>query len=477
MQMSLCYVSNNMELTLVILLVGLVQAGQGTSTKELIQKASDCIKSTIPLTDLRSGNDYIYDYLVNISYQWDPLNHHDYLYWWKYEGPEAWRAGCHFSDTIRRCLQPIMEEKIDLDNYDQEEQATVITRSLFYLTLCKHENVLINNAVCIHNRMLSDDVLRCSGVLGWSNGNPLLIFNKRLSQTWFTMKYKSFGNALSAVYKCIYTRGQWKRACGEEVDMTMSKIKNQFIHLIKTYTLLTAAYSEIIIMGMCDRCNEESNFKVFKHFDAIIYKMLKDLLFDNQSPDLYKECHLVDYPLNHCHIKNFWRRDLFNMFCHNVTFLVAPQLKPYLPLCDFDEWIESAERICNMGYDRMMDLAGHIEHCTDGKDELFPCYKGLYIDDYMSWGLITASRVWIYGYVNKIGITFQAIYPRIKQCSKLVYDHLSNTCRHGPPVVRLIQDLRTVLRFNQHHIVSGGIAWLYQHQNMINTYNQHVGEC
>ena len=317
-------VSNKMELTLIIVLVGLVQAGQGTSTKELIKKASDCIKSTIPSTDMTSENDYVYDYMVNISYQWDPLNHHDYLYWWKYEGPEAWRAGCHFSDTIHRCIQPIMEEKIDLDNYYQEEQATVITRSLYYLTLCEHENVLINNAVCIHNRMLSDDVLICAGVIGWMRGNDGLILNKQLSKTLEVMDDKSVANVHSAIYECIYTRGQWKRACGEEVDMTMSKIKNQFIHLIKTYTELTIQLAEMSFVPMCDRCKRETNYKVFENFNQIILMMLFDVLFYNQSPDIYKQCHLVEYPLNKCHTQHFWRRDLFNMFCHNVTFRVAP---------------------------------------------------------------------------------------------------------------------------------------------------------
>ena len=477
---------NKMELTIIIVLVELAAAVQGRPSKELLKKASDCIKNIIPNTDWMSGDVFHYEYMVNISYQWDPLNHHDYLKWSRYEGAEAWRAGCHFSDTIHRCLQPVMEEKIDLNHYWKDVQADAKTRStfymiinsLFYLTLCKHENVLINNAVCIHNRMLSDDVLRCSGVLGWIKGNALFIINKQLSQTLDTMMVKSDGNVYSAVYECIYTRGQWKRACGKEVDVTMSHIKNEFIQLIRKYTILTVQFADTIFGGnICDRCKEESVLLVFKRFNGIIYSMLNYLLIANQSPDLYKECHLVDYPLNKCHTQNFWRRDLFNMFCHNVTFMVAPQLKPYLPLCDFDEWIRSAERICNMGYDRMMDLAGHIEHCTDGKDELFPCYKGLYIDDYMSWGMITASRLWSGVNVTKLGLTFKTIYPRIKQCSKLVYDHLSNTCRHGPPVVRLIQDLRTVLMFNQHHIAIIGLTWLDYHQDMINIYNQHVGQC
>ena len=97
-----------------------------------------------------------------------------------------------------------MEQKIDLNYYWKEEQVLVITKSQYYLTLCKHENVLINNAICVHNRMLSDDVLRCSGVLGWVKGNPLLILNKQLSQTWDTMFDKSYGNVFSAVCECIH---------------------------------------------------------------------------------------------------------------------------------------------------------------------------------------------------------------------------------------------------------------------------------
>ena len=164
------------------------------------------------------------------------------------------------------------------------------------------------------------------------------------------------------------------------------------------------------------------------------------------------------------------------MFCHQVTNIMAPQLEPYLPLCDFDEWIQSAERICNMGYDRFIDLAGHIEHCTDGKDELFPCYKGLYIDRVMSWGLLTASRLWSHAYVNNLGATNRAIYPRIKQCSKLVYDHLYKTCRHGPPVVRLIQDIRTVLSISQPDVNSQGLMWQSVHQTMIG-WKQYVSQC
>ena len=227
---------------------------------------------------------------------------------------------------------------------------------------------------------------------------------------------------------------------------------------------------------MCDRCKKGTNLKTFKYLNVKKYRSLFSLVYANQSPYLFTECQLVDYPLNHCHIKNIWRRDIFNLFCHEVTNFVAPQLEPYLPLCDLNEWIQSAERICNMGYDRFMDLAGHIEHCIDGKDELFPCYKGFYIDSWMSWGLLTASRLWEHANINSIGATYRAIYPRIKQCSKLVYDHLSKTCRHGPPVVRLIQDIRTVLIIGQLDINSYGMDWQPFHPYMIKN-KQYLLHC
>ena len=424
-----------------------------------------------------SGNDFLYDYILNISYQWDPLNHHDYLHWWKYDGPEAWRAGCHFSDTIHRCLQPVMEEKIELNYYWNDVSA--IIKSFYYLTLCEHQTVLEGNAVCIHNRMLSDDVLRCSGVIGWQFGNSLMYLNKYFyagSDFMFRMDVSS-ANVIIAIYQCIYTRGQWNRACGEIADETISKIVKDFTKLEKKYLFMNlTSGQQNFNRAMCNKCKEGSNLKAFKIFNKMKFDMLWILLYENQSPELFKECQIVDYPLNHCHIKNIWRRDIFNMFCHQVTNIMAPQLEPYLPLCDFDEWIQSAERICNMGYDRFMDLAGDIEHCTDGKDELFPCYKGLYIDRRMSWGLLTASRLWGFRYINKLGATYRSIYPRIKQCSKLVYDHLSKTCRHGPPVVRLIQDIRTVLSISQSDINNRGLIWETEYTSMVGE-KQYVLQC
>ena len=468
-----------MEVKLIIIItvvLGVTAVVQGSYRDlKLLKKASSCIKNVIPHKNWMSGNAYLYDYIVNISYQWDPLNHHDYLHWWKYDGPEAWRAGCHFSDTIRRCLQPIMEEKIDLNYYKFRNSAHNIVRSMFYLTLCEHQTVLEGNSVCIHHRMLSDDVLRCSGVFGWRRGNFMMYLKKQFGRDDIYIYVSSVASVQIAVYQCTYIRGQWKRACGESVDQTISIIVNKSIQIVKGFKSVNIY--ENINQVMCDRCKKGSNLKTFKVFTDMKFSLIfESLLYDNQSPYLFKECQLVDYPLNHCHIKNIWRRDVFNMFCHQVTNIMAPQLEPYLPLCDFDEWIQSAERICNMGYDRFMDLASHIEHCTDGKDELFPCYKGLYIDMKMSWGLLTASRLWSHAYVNNLGATYRAIYPKIKQCSKLVYDHLSKTCRHGPPVVRLIQDIRTVLSISQSDIDSDGHIWQNIH-NLMTERKQYVPQC
>ena len=303
-----------------------------------------------------------------------------------------------------------------------------------------------------------------------------LNLNRQYGPDQSYMYIQSVTNVCIAVYQCIYTRGQWKRACGKHVDETINKIVYfKFTFLMTKYRKFSE-HDLITNFILYDRCKKGSNLKTFKKFDNMRYNLLFNLLYDNQSPELFKECHLVDYPLNHCHMKNIWRKDLFNMFCHNVTYIVKPQLEPYLHLCDLGEWMQSAECICNMGYDRMMDLAGHIGHCTDGKDELFPCYKGLYPDRRMSWGLITASRLWLFSYGNNLGATYRDIYPRIKQCPKLVYDHLFRTCRHGPLVVRLIQDLRTVLSISQPDVNSNGPNWHHEHQFMRKN-KQYVLQC
>ena len=227
---------------IITVVLGVTAAVQGSyKDLKLIKKAYSCIKNIIPHEDRMSGNDFRYDYTVNISYQWDPLNHHDYLHWWKYDGPEAWSSGCHFNDTIHRCLQPVMEQKVDLNKYGKVRPAIEIVKSFYYLTLCEHEAVLADNAVCIHNRMLSDDVLRCSGVLGWNRGNYLMYFNKQFD-TLPHVRYmcdNSYASAGIALYQCIYTKGQWKRACGESVDETISKIVNKFINILKDFMVFS----------------------------------------------------------------------------------------------------------------------------------------------------------------------------------------------------------------------------------------------
>ena len=260
---------------------------------------------------------------MNIFYQWNPLNHHDYLHWWKYDGPEAWRAGCHFSDTKPQCLQPVTEQKIELNKYWEDEPANTIIDSLYYLISCEHQAVLADNALCIHNRMLSDNVLRCSDVIGWNKGNKLMYLNKQFDtgHGGSHLVDKSEASVIIALYQCIYTRGQWKRACGESVDQTIGIIVNKFNNIVKVFSTFTTANANFVI---CDQCKKGSNLKTFKHFNVMKEKLLYSLLYENQSPDLFKECHLVDYPLNHCHIKNFWRMDVFNMLSSSNQHHCSP---------------------------------------------------------------------------------------------------------------------------------------------------------
>ena len=169
-----------------------------------------------------------------------------------------------------------------------------------------------------------------------------------------------------------------------------------------------------------------------------------------------------------------WRNDVYNMFCHHIRSVIIPEFTPYLPLCDFDDWISSAARICNMGHERFMDTASHIARCTKDQDELFPCYKGLYMA-WLSWGLVSAGRVWNQSFITD-GSNLRTLYYRIKKCSLRLYDHLLQTCRHGPPVVQIIQDLRAVLMIDGPAMFSWGPIW-HQNHLMLEKLGQQVDHC
>ena len=98
--------------------------------------------------------------------------------WPVYDGPEAWAASCHFSSTIKQCLEPLTESELKTLTI---EGNTFIVPALYFITLCEHQSVLTdpqtNNAECIHQRMLSDDILKCQGLLNWYAGNVCVVMN------------------------------------------------------------------------------------------------------------------------------------------------------------------------------------------------------------------------------------------------------------------------------------------------------------
>ena len=82
-----------------------VEAGK----HEIIVKAAKCVLDTMP-HDIVFGTElFTKNYMISISSQWDPLNPCDYLMWPVYDGPEAWVASCHFSNAIKRCLEPVIK--------------------------------------------------------------------------------------------------------------------------------------------------------------------------------------------------------------------------------------------------------------------------------------------------------------------------------------------------------------------------------
>ena len=212
---------------------------------------------------------------------------------------------------------------------------------------------------------------------------------------------------------------------------------------------------------LCDSCKPGFDITKYNKLTRFRLDVLGRLLWTNQSPYLFTQFKEVNYPLNQSQLHLIWRRDVYAMFCHQVRSAIIPVFTPNLPLCDFSKWMRSASRICNMGYLRFMDTASHIARCTKDHNELFPCYKGLLMAR-ISWGLVSAGLVWN-SVSNDYAPYLSTVYNQVKSCVPLVYDHLRQTCRHGPPVVQLIQDLRAVLMIDATAMLSYGSFWHEYH--------------
>ena len=332
-------------------------------------EVAQCILDTLPLDMLKGGNLFVNKFLMNISSQWDPLNHHDYLMWPVYDGPEAWVATCHFSSTIKQCLEPVFESGkfINPPATATDIDRSCITAALYFIVICEQKSTLTdprtNNAECVHQRMLSDDVLRCHGILGWVRGNPFIIFN--INYPHLVNKWMS--NTVSSVYECIYKQGNWRHSCGSEVEAMMGNLTKSFSNLAKLIVRMKPKFSMVEAIT-CDICKPGSDLINYDRLNKLRSTILVNLYFHNQSPYLFRQCMEVNYPLNQCHLRLIWRKDVYAMFCHQVKSVIIPVFTPFLPLCDFGDWIRSAARICNMGYDRFKDTASHIARCTKEND-------------------------------------------------------------------------------------------------------------
>ena len=387
-----------------------------------------------------------------------------------FEGSETWTAACHISESLNLCVQPLLDIPIRFNEASKLEQAIIPV--LWLSVICEHKDLLSDPvtelAHCVHNRMLTDDILRCNGFMSWLSGNMLLAHNKYLN-TW-----NSLSEASADVFNCIYEKGNWKHACGRDADAMMLNLTKKLSKLAETYP--TSGVDGMNVYNMCDICQfHHYDPKIYEKLDDMRYKLLRSLLLDNQSPVIFKECHLVDYPLNHCHLREVWRRDVFEMFCHQVITDFERVAAPYLPQCDIGRWLRSAKRICGMGYQKMMDNATHIPRCTNNQDELFSCYKGIKMN-FLIWGMVSGGRMWPVIHLSPyFGARKYEVYQWIKFCSKKMYDVLSQTCRGGPAVVELIQDLRIILRIDVASMFSDGFAWEVLHKQAYRW--EQVGFC
>ena len=440
--------------------------------QEAIDAAARCVLDTIPLNMFMGRVEFLNNFLPHIIPQWEPLNPHDYLSWPVYNGPEDWAASCHFSSTIKQCLLPLSQYNLQDTNPPVHH---LLVPAFYYLSLCEHQSPLTdprtNNAQCIHQRMLSDDVLRCQGLVSWQKGDSFLLLN------WYEKNlrsYKWIGNAAANMYECMYRRGNWRHSCGSEVESMMQNLTRSFSRLARLYPL--SSLLNVDEANLCEVCKPGSDFTKYDNLAKLRVKLLGSFIAKNQSPYLFKRCQVSNYPLNQCHLRLMWRKDVYDMLCHQVRSVIIPEFTPHLPLCDFGDWMRSAVRICDMGYQRFTHTASHIARCTEEQDELFPCYKGLFMDR-LSWGLVSTGRNWDFGYFNTLGLRYRQAYAQTKICSLRLYDHLSQTCKHGPPVVQLIQDIRVFLVIDVRGIMSDGMVSYHIAHLYMQALKQYVNQC
>ena len=344
--------------------------------------------------------------------------------------------------------------------------------ALQLIALCQNQEVLIDPtssvAGCIHRQLLSDEVLRCQGIRTWNKGNKLLISNKQETPKVYMQRY------YKDMFTCIYKRGEWTRACGTQSANVMYQLTKDFINIGDRYSGISMISMDSNIM--CDICKDGSDIRVYQKLDELRHQVLVDLLYNNLNSTLYSQCSVTNYPLDQCHQHQIWERDLYSRFCFQIQNEMIPLVTPYLPICDIGQWILSASRICNMGFQRLNVTLTNMAMCTKNQDELFPCYKGVN-QDLMSWGFISAGRMWSQ-LLNQteIGTTHDKIYSHVKLCAQQVYSKLAGTCRYGLEVVQLIQDVRTLLRIDLAGIFSNGHDWYVSHLKL-DDLGQHVNQC
>ena len=248
-------------------------AGMEALKPEIIGKVTQCVLDTLP-PDMSGGHLFKNNFMMNISSQWDPLNPHDYLMWPVVDGPEDWVASCHFSDTIQQCLTPLKKSgtKIHIPPFTEVDMDTILP-AFYFLKICEHQPTLTdprtNNAECVHQRMLSDDVLRCLGLLSWWRGNTFLLPNIN-----YPFQYKKWlSNAASSVYECIYDRGNWRHSCGSEVEAMMSSLTKSFSSLAKLVPNRSFAVTNIANI-LCDVCKPGSDLTTYDKLNQLKIELL-----------------------------------------------------------------------------------------------------------------------------------------------------------------------------------------------------------
>ena len=388
---------------------------QGGKRSDVLTVES-CLKPV--LEDANANDEYLKKYTPHIAKQWKPYDNGAIMK--PPPGKVTWNQSCKKIEKIEKCLKPIGT----LSRYKEQQLPEIAQNAYRYVNLgvimCKHKDVLIKNGNCINEELFRNEKLECGLEKRWD------LLREKDNHLYYACE--------ESVSRCLYTSDMWERSCGKEVADVFRKLSEELVRLETINTEKDTKKRYVASLGVPDQAQ-------------YAHEAMGDYLDDLKSVwPAMKTCE--GFPLSKYNLRKFVRhRDALEVICHRAHGKAFSRLAPLLsPLkrvaFGLKSWVEATKRICDMQHHEFQDRTEEILKCTNGEDEIFHCYKGIYLSMFQVMimnGLKNPSLV-------ALGQVSKEVYKKASYCAQDVYLGLRDTC--GVEVMETLKDLREMLTIN-----------------------------